>query len=77
MNSLLLILLVVGVVSIDFLLMAVVLVWVLSQLSFREFPASSPETDQPRLPEWASRVLTVDWPIELVFDCVLGSIGGI
>jgi tetratricopeptide (TPR) repeat protein len=71
MNTLLSIFLVASVVSIVFLVMVVVLVWILSRLSFREFPTTSPETDQPRLPEWASRVLTAIWPIELIFACVL------
>lgn len=71
MNVLLSILLVVPLVTLVFLLLAIVLIWGFGRLSFREFPASILEMDQPCLPEWAIRGLTAAWPIELIFACIL------
>jgi hypothetical protein len=71
MNVLLSILLVIPLVTIVFLLLAVVLIWVLGGLSFRELSTSTLGLDQPRLPEWFLRALRATWPIEWIFACVL------
>jgi len=75
MNVWLSALLVLFLVSILFLLIAVLLVWGVRRLYFREIPSSGVRRpsflDQPRLPEWFIRVLTAVWPTELIFACIL------